>query len=161
MHLMLSDEMTEVLQANLPKIAFRLSALLPKADFHHIGATAIPGALTKGDVDVVLRVDPAEFSIAVSALRSHFLVRQAENWTESFASFGDDLSYPFPLGVQLVIKGSRDDIFLFLREYFISEPAHVAEYNRIKAESVRSGPEEYWKAKNRYLSAILEARENG
>ena len=158
MHLTLSDNLRPVLQSNLPKISARLSALLPKAEFHHIGATAIPGAVTRGDVDVLLRVEQVDFAAAVAVLRSHFVTKQPENWREVFASFGDDSSYPFPLGVQLVVRDSECDFFLFLHEYFTSDVSHLAECNRIKTESAPHGSEEYWKAKDRFLSSILASR---
>src|SRR5687768_14776969 len=134
MHLTLSDNLRPLLQANIPTISARLSALLPKAEFRHVGATAIPGAITKGDVDVLLRVDQVDFAPAVAVLRSHFETKQPENWTDVFASFGDNSSYPFPLGVQLVIRDSEGDFFLFLHEYFTSDVTHLSEYNRIKTE---------------------------
>ncbi len=158
MHLILSDTLAPVLQANLPLIAGRLTALLPQAEIHHVGATAIPGALTKGDVDVLLRVDAEEFPAAVAALKTQFVTKQPQNWTDTFASFGDDSSYPFPLGIQLVTRNSENDIFLFLHQYFTSDPSHLAEYNRIKQEYAPLGAEEYWKAKDRLLSSILAAR---
>jgi len=158
MHLTLSDDLTPLFKASLPKIATRLSALLPKAAFHHIGATAIPGAVTKGDVDVLLRVEHLDFAAAVAVLQSHFVIKQPENWSEVFASFGDDSSYPFPLGVQLVVRDSEADFFLFLHEYFTSDVTRLAEYNRIKKEAAPHGSEEYWKAKDRFLSSILASR---
>jgi GrpB-like predicted nucleotidyltransferase (UPF0157 family) len=135
-----------------------LASLLPDAEFHHIGATAIPGAITKGDVDVLLRVAPSRFVEATGILRRYFITKQPENWTGSFASFGDDSSFPFPLGVQLVIKDSESDFFLFLHEYFTSDRRHLAEYNRIKLDFAPLGAEAYWKEKDRFLSAILAAR---
>jgi GrpB-like predicted nucleotidyltransferase (UPF0157 family) len=158
MHLILSNTMAPVLQAHLPQIAGRLAALLPKAEFHHVGATAIPGALTKGDVDVALRVDAEDFPAAVTALKSQFVTKQPQNWTDTFASFGDDTSFPFPLGIQLVTRNSENDIFLFLHEYFTSDASHLAEYNRIKQEYAPLGAQEYWKAKDRLLSSILATR---
>ncbi len=158
MHLILSETLTPVLQAHLPLIAGRLAALLPQAEFHHVGATAIPGALTKGDVDVMLRVNAEDFPGAVAALKSQFVTKQPQNWTDTFASFGDDASFPFPLGIQLVIRNAENDIFLFLHQYFTADPSHLAEYNRIKLEHAPLGPEEYWKAKDRLLSSILAAR---
>jgi GrpB-like predicted nucleotidyltransferase (UPF0157 family) len=158
MQLTRSDDLAPVLRANLPKISARLSALLPNAEFRHIGATAIPGAVTKGDVDVLLRVEQVDFAASAAILRSHLLTKQPENWTEVFASFGDDSSYPFPLGVQLVVKDSEGDFFLYLHEYFTSDFEHLAEYNRIKTESAAHGSEEYWRAKDRFLSSILASR---
>ena len=158
MHLTSSNDLAPEVRLVITSIAKQLSSLLPRAEFHHIGATAIPGAVTKGDVDVLLRVEASDFLSAVSALRGRFAIKQPENWTEVFASFGDDSSYQFPIGVQLVVKDSEGDIFLFLHDYLTSDPKHLAEYNRVKRESAPNGPEAYWKAKDRYLSSILASR---
>ena len=158
MRFTLSDDLAPGLQAPLARISAQLSGWLPTAEFHHIGATAIPGSVTKGDVDVLLRVEAADFSSSVNTLRQHFTINQPENWTDGFASFADDHSYPFPLGVQLVVKDSEFDFFLFLLEYFTSNLAHLAEYNRIKLEAAPLGVEEYRNAKERYLTPIIAHR---
>ena len=137
------------------RISARLSQLVPSAEFHHIGATAIPGSLTKGDVDVLLRVALPEFLPSAEILQRHYVVNQPENWTGVFASFKDDTSFPFPLGIQLVVKDSESDFFLFLIDYFTSDPRHLAEYNRIKVEFAPLGDDEYRNAKERYLTPII------
>lgn len=158
MELMFAESLAPSLQEPLVRIAAELRALCPRAEFHHVGATAIPGSLTKGDVDVILRVEASEFSSAVEKLRRRFAINQPENWTECFASFADDASYPFPLGVQLVVKDSRSDFFLFLVDYFRANPEQLEEYNRLKQEFARRGTEAYRNAKERFLTPILAAR---
>lgn len=136
----------------------RLRRLLPVADIEHIGATAIAGALTKGDVDVCVRVAPAEFRAAADTLAAHFAIKQPENWTADFASFGDDTGFQLPVGVQLVARESEADQFVFLREYFIANPAALADYNRLKLRHAADGPEAYWQAKNALFAKILATR---
>ncbi|WP_334493720.1 GrpB family protein [Bradyrhizobium sp. AZCC 1614] len=47
--------------------------MLPtSAEMHHVGATAIPGCLTKGDLDIVIRVDAADFSQVDAQLAERF-----------------------------------------------------------------------------------------
>jgi GrpB-like predicted nucleotidyltransferase (UPF0157 family) len=158
MQFTLSDELAPRLQAHLTQISAQLAALVPRGEFHHIGATAIPGSITKGDVDVVLRVAQPGFVPATECLRRCFAINQPENWTGDFASFADEHSFPFPLGVQLVVKNSESDFFLFLVEYFISNPEQLAEYNRIKLQNAPLGIVEYRNAKERYLSPIIAGR---
>lgn len=161
MHLLPSNDLKPVLREYLPGIASRLAMLVPSGEFHHIGATAITGALTKGDVDVLLRVEAHGFASAVSVLKQEFAVKQPTNWSASFASFGDDSGYPFPLGIQLVVRDAEEDFFLYLHDYLSADPARIAEYNHIKAESAPHGQQAYWQAKHRFLSAILAARQTG
>lgn len=46
--------------------------LVPDAEVEHVGATSVPGALTKGDLDVLVRVHPSQFSRSVAAMRWRF-----------------------------------------------------------------------------------------
>lgn len=143
----------------LERLFVQLKQLVPDAELHHIGATAIPGALTKGDLDVLMQVAPLQFKAAIIALKQQFDVKQKENWTAEFASFGDDASYELPIGIQVVVKGSKDDFLLFLRDYLIANPDALAEYNRIKISTCEHGTKPYWSAKNEFLTKILASRE--
>lgn len=153
-----SDELVPLVQSVLQALFARIRVLLPDAELHHIGATAVPGALTKGDIDILLRVKPPDFPIVVEALKQHFQIKQPENWTPEFASFGDDTAYPLPVGVQVVVRDSSVDFLLFLRDYFIENSAALTEYNRLKTAHCKDGPEGYWKAKNELLARILAGR---
>jgi GrpB-like predicted nucleotidyltransferase (UPF0157 family) len=117
--------------------------------------------VTKGDVDILARVSPACFATAVEALRQQFVVKQPANWTAAFASFGDDLGYALPVGIQVVIKDSSDDFLLFLHSYLLSNRDALEEYNRLKRIHAREGAESYWKAKDAFLSKILASRQEG
>lgn len=153
--LTLSDELKPTTSEVLTKVRSRIAAVLPVVEIHHIGATAIPGALTKGDLDVVLRVEPQDFLLAIQKLRTAFAVKQPENWDRYFASFGSDSDFSMPVGVQLVIKDSEADFFLFVRDYLISHPDALVAYNQAKQGSVGLGKNGYWAAKDRVLARII------
>ena len=152
------DELKPQVQRIISQLSAQLEALFPDIELHHIGATAIPGALTKGDVDVLLRVSGARFFAVVDVLKRHFTIKQPDNWTPDFASFGDDTSFALPVGIQVVVKDSENDFLLFFRDHFISHPAALAEYNRLKTTHAAEGPEGYWKAKDQFLEKILLSR---
>ena len=150
-----ADALISQVQHVLTSIYVQLGSLLPDAEIEHIGATAVPGAVTKGDVDVVILVAPPAFQAAIEILKKHFSIKQPTNWTKNFASFGDDASYDLPLGIQLVIKGSEADSLVFLRNYLILNPDVLTDYNRLKVQYAKDGPDAYWKAKDSFLSRIL------
>ncbi len=153
-----ADQLRPQVERILRGVMAQLRALVPDAELHHIGATALPGALTKGDVDVLLRVPAPRFSAAVAALRPYFAVKQPDNWTAGFASFGDDTGHELPLGVQVVAEESASDFLLFLRDYLSAHAEALAEYNRLKAAHAAEGPDAYWRAKDVFLSRILDQR---
>jgi GrpB-like predicted nucleotidyltransferase (UPF0157 family) len=140
------------------RLSDRLRSLVPDAEFHHIGATAIAGALTKGDVDVLLRVSAQRFQATVDVLSAHFAIKQPSNWTAEFASFGDDAGYQLPVGIQVKVKDSDSDFLLYLRDYFRSRPAALREYNQLKVAHANEGREGYWRAKDGFLAGILASR---
>jgi len=153
-----SDEMRSVVEPALAQLASRLNQILPGVKVEHIGATAIPGALTKGDLDVALRVPARQFGEAVEVLKKSFSIKQHENWTPEFASFGDDSGYPMPVGVQISVEDSKSDFLVFLRDYLIANPSALVEYNDLKRQSFRLGWTSYWQAKDRFLARVLSSR---
>ena len=150
-----SEELAPVVNNVLRELGELFARILPDITMHHIGSTAIPGALTKGDIDVLLRVENSEFQFTVEILKKHFTIRQAENWTATFASFGTDTDYALPLGIQVVIKDSDADFFLFIHNFFVSNPDRLTEYNELKLGNADKGSKAYWSAKNKLLSNII------
>jgi GrpB-like predicted nucleotidyltransferase (UPF0157 family) len=131
----------------------RILAALPEAAVEHIGATAIPGAWSKGDVDVLVRVEPADFAAAVEALRSLYAEHQLENWNATFASFAPAGE---PVGAQLVATGSADERdFLRFRERLSGEPALLAEYNELKRRHEGSDEDAYRTAKAAFVRRVV------
>ena len=135
-----------------------IERLLGKVEMYHIGATAIPGALTKGDVDVLVRVRREEFPAAVAACKGRYAIHQLENWNDDFASFKDEITFSLPLGIQVVVKDAGSDFFLYLRDRLRTDPQLLTEYNRLKTRHGAGKPENYWRAKNRFFERVLAER---
>jgi GrpB-like predicted nucleotidyltransferase (UPF0157 family) len=133
--------------------AAEFSPALGRAEIHHIGATALPSGLTKGDVDVNVRVDEAGFPRVVDLLSARLAIAQPENWTSTFASFAAG-GYPLPLGVQVTVIGSRDDFLLALRDRFRGDPELVRRYDEVKLAAAGAGPAAYWQAKDEFLREL-------
>jgi GrpB-like predicted nucleotidyltransferase (UPF0157 family) len=131
-----------------------LREMLPACHIEHIGATSMPDGVTKGDVDINIRVSPDHFPGAVETLRSIFPVAQRDNWTATFASFSDS-SRALPVGLQVTVLGSPDDFLVPLRDFMRSNAALRDEYDRCKREAASLGPDGYWEAKNAFLTEVL------
>jgi GrpB-like predicted nucleotidyltransferase (UPF0157 family) len=134
----------------------QIAALVPQAEVIHVGSTAIPGALTKGDVDLLVRVAAHEFDPVVRALRSVYAVHQPENWTATYASFVDPAAAGPPVGVQLVVSGGEEDGFF---EPFIEaleqDEALLAEYNALKRRLDGADYERYTREKGEFVEWVL------
>jgi GrpB-like predicted nucleotidyltransferase (UPF0157 family) len=138
------------------RVAIRVRSEVSDADVQDMGATAVPGLLTKGDVDVSVRVPERDFVRAVELLRSHFEVHQPHNWTDGYASFVDDRSYSLPVGVQVTVKGHREDKFLAQRDRLLARPDLLAAYNDLKCRYEGADMDEYRAAKQAFIAEHLE-----
>jgi GrpB-like predicted nucleotidyltransferase (UPF0157 family) len=134
----------------------RVLGLVPTAEVEHVGSTSVPGALTKGDVDVLVRVRPDDFDAAVIALRSRYAVHQPANWTPTLASFAEPGAADPPVGIQLVVAGSTDDaLFGPFRDALIRDPDLLAEYNALKRHYDGSDYRRYTDIKGRFVERVL------
>ena len=122
-----------------------------------MGATSVPGALTKGDLDVLVRVHASEFAHGVAVLRNAYAIHQRHNWTPTLASFNDPASSAPPVGVQLVVAGSASDaLFGPFRDALIADPALLAEYNALKLRLDGESYERYTATKGTFIEDVLQ-----
>jgi GrpB-like predicted nucleotidyltransferase (UPF0157 family) len=131
--------------------------MLPEAEVEHVGSTAVLGALTKGDLDLLVRVEADDFAAAVAGLLGLYAIDQPENWTPTFASFTDPQAADPPVGVQLAVAGSADDaLFGPFRDAVAGDPALLAEYNALKLENDGEDYERYTDVKAEFVKRVLE-----
>jgi GrpB-like predicted nucleotidyltransferase (UPF0157 family) len=144
--------------ANAAVCAHRRSVLelVPGAEVEHVGATAVPGALTKGDVDLLVRVGEADFSAAADALASRYAIHQPHNWTPTLASFSAADAGQLPVGIQLVVTGSEADRFFGpFRDALINDQTLLAEYNELKLRLDGLEYERYSEQKGQFIERVL------
>ena len=136
----------------------RLSPLLPAArDIRHIGATAVPGCLTKGDLDIVVRVQLADFAATEATLAKLFERNTGSVRTADFAAFKDDLADP-QLGIQLTAIGGAFDNFHCFVKRLQRDPALVEAYNDLKRRFHGRAMDEYREAKGAFVATVLATR---
>jgi len=128
--------------------------LPPTADIRHVGATAVPGCLTKGDLDIVVRVPANDFAAADAVLASRFARNGGSIRTDTFSAFEDGSSQPH-LGVQLaVIDGPFDDFHRFT-EALRKRPELVEAYNALKRAHDGADMARYRAAKAAFVERAL------
>jgi GrpB-like predicted nucleotidyltransferase (UPF0157 family) len=110
-----------------------IDVLPPTADVQHIGSTAVPGCLTKGDLDVVVRVPIDQFSDSDAVLASRFARNDGSIRSETFSAFENASSRPH-LGIQLVAINGPFDFFHLFVEALQRSPRLVEEYNALKSQ---------------------------
>jgi GrpB-like predicted nucleotidyltransferase (UPF0157 family) len=131
----------------------RLADLLPQPhELFLVGGSSVPGALTKGDVDLHLRVAAADFAPVVAALTDVYEVVLPQIWQATLATFA--VEAPLPTGVAVTPAGSEHDVrFTRTWERLGADPELVRAYNDIKLRH-RDDPEEYERRKSAFFDSL-------
>jgi GrpB-like predicted nucleotidyltransferase (UPF0157 family) len=136
-----------------------LRGLLPaSADIRHIGTTAVPGCLTKGDLDIVVRVEAVDFSVAEAAIATLLARNTGSTHSDTFSAFEDRGTTP-PLGVQLVVAGVSDDCFHTFAEALRRDPDLLVRYNSLKRQYDGPPMDLYRAAKDAFIARALSSPE--
>lgn len=134
----------------------RILTAIPEAEIHHVGSTSIRGSITKGDLDINIRVKSENFFAAVEALKQMYEINQPENWDDDYASFKDDDSFEIDFGAQLVIVDSHHDFFTKQRDLLNSNPDLIEEYNKMKLKFENQDMDDYRKEKGVFFEKLLK-----
>ncbi len=119
------------------------------------GALCVPGVLTRGDVDLHLRVPPALWHHAVAGLQDVFPVVSPEIWCDTLATFG--IPAAVPAGLAATPAGSEHDV-RFTRTWQLlaaGGPALVSELNSLKSRAWTTSFDEYELQKSAFFDRLL------
>lgn len=151
MHFVPSEELRPIINSVFETERVMLLQLIPGADIQHNGSSAITGALTKGDLDIQVRVSIDEVKSAVRALTPVYTVNHPELWTPEFALFHRYDDPVVPVGVVVTAIGTRYDEYHKLRELFTDNPELLAAYNALKRRYEGKPESEYRRAKQAFF----------
>jgi GrpB-like predicted nucleotidyltransferase (UPF0157 family) len=149
------SEVRDAVERLFARVAARLQRLIPNADVQHVGSTAIPGALTKGDLDVQVRVDELDYAAAKEKLIAVYSVNHGGFNSDDAISFEADDSDP-SLGIHLTVIGGPADMQWKFRDLLIESPQLLAEYDRLKREFDGGSMEKYREAKAQFVARVLK-----
>ena len=137
------------------KIAEEVRQLLPNARVEHIGASSIPGAVSKGDLDVFVGVDAERVEKAVKELEKNgYRVKSNTLRNESLCMLEID-SFEYPVALQVVANGSQFEMFLKFRDALRDSEVLLKEYNQMK-ELCEGMSENYYKShKSEFIENVL------
>ncbi|MVA75931.1 hypothetical protein GC722_07835 [Auraticoccus sp. F435] len=160
-----SDEVLPLARRVLAVEQQRLAALGVPGELVLTGASSLPGVLTRGDVDLHLRVAPERFDAAVAALRRVHPVVHPEIWSPgSLATFALDTPGPdtpgldvdLPAGLAVTALGSEHDVrFTRCWAVLAAEPELVSRLNQLKRSAARLGEGEYEHRKSTFFDSLL------
>jgi GrpB-like predicted nucleotidyltransferase (UPF0157 family) len=148
------EEVRERVAAIFARRRAELEGMLPGARIEHVGSTAVPGSLTKGDLDICVIVEGEEFERASRILAGCLAIHQPENWSATLASFTAPSEDGIDVGVQLVPAGSPDErAFVGWRDRLRADADLRARYDELKRRQQGSGMDAYRAAKERLILA--------
>lgn len=131
-----------------------ISTLLPFAKIEHIGSSAIPNAISKGDLDIYIEVMPEQFEFAIEQLKTlNFIEKQNTLRTHELCMLeslnNDDVAF------QIVITDSIFTFFLTFKNKLISSPKLVNEYNELKLQCSHLDADQYRTIKSDFINRVL------
>jgi uncharacterized protein len=156
MHFDASDSFRAQVDELLPQVQSLVRTVAARADVQEMGSTAVPGVLTKGDLDINVRLqNREEFDRVVTFLAGHFAIHQPQNWIDGYASFADEHSYALPVGIQVTILGHPEDKFIGQRDRLAANPELVAKYNALKMSFEGRDANDYRASKWEFIETYL------
>ena len=134
-----------------------LSAILPDARIEHVGASAIPGAYSRGGVDVCVAVPHEAFDEALGVLCEAGYVQRAQSDADERRAALSAPQSDVALTLQLIESGSRHEALMRFRDALRADATLLARYNAIKIEAGPLGSAAYRDAKGRFIAGVLGA----
>ena len=131
-----------------------VEVLPPNTDVRHIGATAVPGCWTKGDLDILIRLPVERFAAADAMLESKFDRNVGSVRAATFSAF-EDASHDPHVGLQLTAIDGHYDFFHLFVEALRSSPRLVREYNELKRAHHGVDMNVYRSAKDVFVERVL------
>ena len=139
------------------KIAKEVRELLPNATVEHIGASSIPGAISKGDLDVFVGVDRDSHELAVTLLENNgYRIKRNTLRNENLCML-ETSSYECPVALQIVANGSEFEMFLTFRNAVRDSEVLLHEYNQMKHLCVGLSESCYRFKKGEFIEKVLNS----
>jgi GrpB-like predicted nucleotidyltransferase (UPF0157 family) len=141
-------------------IAAQLRSVLPGATVEHVGSSAVPGAISKGDVDVYVGVRSDEFLQAIETLRGlGFRDKTDTLRTDQLCPFAGE-GFPMDVGIQLIERGSRFEFFRRFRDLLKGNPELLQRYNQLKRDAALLDETAYRALKSSFIETVLSAADS-
>lgn len=136
------------------KYASAIKNLLPQARVEHIGASAIPKAISKGDLDIFVGVDATELEINVQRLMTLGFHEKVDTLrTPALCMLESDSVQD--VAIQVVANGSEFECFLSFRDALCSNALLVQQYNELKISCEGLSQDAYRLKKSAFIERVL------
>ena len=149
-------EVRESVARLFSRIERQLRELLPGAEIEHVGSTAIPGCLTKGDLDIQVRVSTEAYAAARRKLAELYEINEGGFAADDATSFEDYSTEP-PHGVHLTVINGSCDIQWRFRDAIRASGELRQEYDEFKRRFEGRPAKAYRDAKCDFVLRVEES----
>ncbi|PTP64832.1 hypothetical protein CWO01_02655 [Vibrio splendidus] len=134
-----------------------IKTLIPNARVDHVGASSIPSAVSKGDLDIFVGVELGELEDVIGRLTTLGFNEKLDTLRTPDlcmleSTSGDDVA------LQVVANGSEFECFLRFRDKLCANPALVQQYNTLKMSCEGWPQEEYREKKSDFIEHVLAVK---
>jgi len=148
-HFFKSEEVFEKANLIFNSEKQEIQKFLKNADIQHVGSCSIPGAISKFDVDIQVRVEKKSFEEALNFLSKKYREKHPEIWRDGFAAF--NTKKECSIDIVLTSVDSKYDDFYKVRDFLINNPEKLKEYNALKMSFEGKPLADYKKSKAEFL----------
>jgi GrpB-like predicted nucleotidyltransferase (UPF0157 family) len=132
----------------------RIEHCLSSAQVEHIGSTAIRGAISKGDLDLLVAVAAEDHALAVEKLLSlGFEIKQDTHRDKDLCMLQSQSESD--LALQVISRGSYYECFVVFRDCLNDNPQLVRQYNQLKQQNSTADEEQYRAAKAKFIDIVI------
>ncbi|PMM51949.1 GrpB family protein [Vibrio splendidus] len=131
--------------------------LIPNARVEHVGASSIPSAVSKGDLDIFVGVELGELEDAIERLTTLGFTEKLDTLRTPELCMLESTSVD-DVALQVVTNGSEFECFLTFRDKLRVNPALVEQYNTLKLAYEGWPQDEYREKKSDFIEHVLAVK---
>ena len=137
-------------RACVDELASQLADVVRDAEVTPLGSSFWAGSLSKGDIDLLVALEPSTFDAVVDHLRAAGVPAQQANWSPTFASFSLDLPSAPGVGIQVLPTDAPELASLRLQQVALADAALRRRYDAAKQDGAALGSRGYWLVKDAF-----------
>ncbi|VAW34987.1 FIG01203186: hypothetical protein, partial [hydrothermal vent metagenome] len=128
---------------------------IPSARVEHIGASAIAGAISKGDLDIFVGISMANHLTTINKIEQlGFKVKENTLRTKELCML-ESISAE-DIAIQVVVNGSEFESFVTFRDILLTNHTTLTAYNQLKQDCSNLSSAEYRKIKSIFIEQVLK-----
>lgn len=132
----------------------KIEEVLPDVRVEHIGASAIPTAISKGDLDIFVGVEAFELESVVELLVTLGFQEKVDTLRTPELCMLEAISNE-DVAIQVVASGSEFEFFLIFRDKLRSNMSLVQQYNELKLSCEGLSQDAYRLKKSAFIEQVL------